>query len=108
MLKCHPKRFYIDTSKKEKTKILAKLQYRWVGPYRISRVLSPVLYEAFVHGRTIRVHAVNMKPKTETWTDEWIRGDDGMREEQSWEKILRKIFTKPTEIDKNEVAEGGG
>jgi hypothetical protein len=107
MLKCHPKRYYIDTAKKEKTKILAKLQYRWVGPYRITRVLSPVLYEAFVHGRIIRVHAVNMKPKTETWSDEWMQADEGIRDEQSWSKVLKKIFERgnePRPIDE----EGGG
>ena len=50
-----------------KLKLAGKLQYRWVGPYRIVKVISPVLYDANVHGKTVRTHAVNMKPKTEDW-----------------------------------------
>ena len=67
MLRKHPKRFYTTRTTKEKAKLSAKLQYRWVGPYRITKVINPVLYEADIHGKTVRVHAVNMKPKTEHW-----------------------------------------
>jgi len=78
------------------------------GPYRISRVLSPVLYEAFAHGRTIRVHAVNMKPKTEAWSDDWMRTDEGIRDDQSWNKVLKKIFARPINKTQPVDEEGGG
>jgi hypothetical protein len=35
---------------------------RYEGPYRIVRVVNPVLYEAEIDGKLVRVHAVNMKP----------------------------------------------
>jgi hypothetical protein len=44
-------------------KISRKLQARWEGPYRITRKVSPVLYEAIIDGVKKRVHAINMKPK---------------------------------------------
>ena len=57
-----PKRFYKDDEEKLLHKIKAKLQNRWVGPYRITKKISPVLYEADVHNSVKRVHAVNMRP----------------------------------------------
>ena len=39
-----------------------KLRERWTGPFRIVKVISPILYHADVHGVVKRVHAVNMKP----------------------------------------------
>jgi hypothetical protein len=35
---------------------------RYEGPYTIIRVINPVLYDANVNGKEVRVHAVNMKP----------------------------------------------
>ena len=67
MLRKRPIRFYINKKTKQRAKLVAKLQHRWVGPYRILSVISPVLYEASIHGKRRRVHAVNMKPKTENW-----------------------------------------
>jgi transposase InsO family protein len=57
-----PKRFYSEGYKLKKHKLSSKLQYRYVGPYRIVRRLSDVLYEADVHKVIKRIHAVNMKP----------------------------------------------
>jgi exodeoxyribonuclease III len=42
--------------------ISAKLLERYEGPYRITKVINPVLYEAEIDGKRVRVHAVNMKP----------------------------------------------
>jgi hypothetical protein len=51
-------------SDEEKTawKISMKLLERYEGPYVISKVINPVLYEAVINGEDTRVHAVNMKP----------------------------------------------
>ena len=48
----------------EKTawKLSMKLLERFEGPYVITGVVNPVLYEAMINGETTRVHAVNMKP----------------------------------------------
>ena len=43
-------------------KLSMKLLERYEGPYVISRVINPVLYEAVINGEDVRVHAVNMKP----------------------------------------------
>ena len=32
------------------------------GPYRITEKINPVLYEAEIDGKKVRVHAVNMRP----------------------------------------------
>ena len=82
--------------------------YRWSGPYRVTSVLSPVLYEAFVHGRMTRVHAINMKPKTENWNSLWRREDeDGATWEHEWIRTLRQILTRqredPDEDDEEEA-----
>ena len=61
-IKAIPKRFYSEVYKKKKHKLSSKLQYRYVGPYRIIRRLSEVLYEADIHNEVKRIHAVNMKP----------------------------------------------
>jgi hypothetical protein len=73
MKKKQPKRSYIDLKTRERGKITAKLQFRWTGPYRVIRAISPVLYDSMIHGRETRVHAINMKPKTENWTDKQLR-----------------------------------
>ena len=43
-------------------KLTYKLQERWTGPFQLVKVISPILYDADVHGVVKRVHAVNMKP----------------------------------------------
>jgi hypothetical protein len=48
---------------KESYKISRKLHARWEGPYRITRKVSPVLYEAVIDGIKKRVQAINIKPK---------------------------------------------
>ena len=61
-LKVIPKRVYSEGYKKKKHKLSSKLQYRYVGPFRILRKFNDVLYEADVHNSPTKVHAVNMKP----------------------------------------------
>jgi transposase InsO family protein len=56
-------RVFKSVQDKESYKISRKLQARWEGPYRITRKVSPVLYEAIIDGVKKRVHAINMKPK---------------------------------------------
>ena len=51
-----------SAEEKDAWKISAKLLERWEGPYRVTGVVNPVLYEALIDGKTVRVHAVNMKP----------------------------------------------
>ena len=51
-----------SVDEEEAWKISAKLLERWEGPYRITKRINPVLYEAEIDGETVRVHAVNMKP----------------------------------------------
>jgi exodeoxyribonuclease III len=46
----------------ETWKISMKLLERYEGPYTIIRMINPVLYDAMVNGKEVRVHAVNMKP----------------------------------------------
>jgi len=49
------KRFYKDA------KINRSLQLRYSGPYKITKVFSPVLYQADIHKKLKVVHAINMK-----------------------------------------------
>ena len=60
----HPVTQYQDYSDPKRTKhrIAFKLQFRWVGPYTITRKFSPVLYEAAINGELRAVHALQMKP----------------------------------------------
>ena len=51
-----------SADEKDAWKISAKLMERFEGPYRIVRRINPVLYEAEIDGKLVRVHAVNMKP----------------------------------------------
>ena len=37
------------------------------------RTISPVLYDAMIYGKETRVHAINMKPKTENWTEKQLQ-----------------------------------
>jgi hypothetical protein len=46
----------------ENWKISMKLLERYEGPYKIIRKINPVLYDAEIGGKEVRVHAVNMKP----------------------------------------------
>jgi transposase InsO family protein len=55
------KRFYKNDADEVIHKLNAKLQYRWTGPYIITKKLSPVVYEADVHNKKKIVHAVNMR-----------------------------------------------
>jgi hypothetical protein len=61
MMKRVPKA-YLRGKKKQVFKLTYKLQERWTGPFRIVKVISPILYDADIHGVVKRVHAVNMKP----------------------------------------------
>jgi len=61
-LKRIPKRFYIDEKDEIRYKLNAKLQYRWTGPYIVTKKVSPVLYESDIHNKRKMVHAVNMRP----------------------------------------------
>ena len=56
-------RVFKSVQDKENYKISRKLQARWEGPYKITRKVSAVLYEAVIDGEKKRVHAINMKPK---------------------------------------------
>ena len=57
-----PKSFYKVKGDKKKHSLSAKLLFRYAGPYIITRVINPVLYEALIHGRrNQKVHAINLK-----------------------------------------------
>jgi hypothetical protein len=43
-------------------KLSMKLLERYEGPYVVTKIINPVLYEALINGEEVRVHAVNMKP----------------------------------------------
>jgi hypothetical protein len=62
------RRFAKNTSKKANSKIAlsTKLQFRYVGPYMIKEVLSPIIYKAIIHNKEKVVHALNMKPMLRT------------------------------------------
>jgi transposase InsO family protein len=62
-LKTVPRRFFKNPSEKKIHKLSSKLQFRYSGPYRIVKVISPVLYVADIHGENKKVHAINMKHK---------------------------------------------
>jgi hypothetical protein len=51
-----------SADEKEEWKISQKLLERFEGPYKIVGKISPVLYDAVVNGKEVRVHASNMKP----------------------------------------------
>ncbi len=61
-LKRIPRRFYTNQLEEITYGLSSKLQSRYCGPYRITKLRSPVLFEAEVHGKTRVVHAINMKP----------------------------------------------
>ena len=106
MLKRQPKRFYMTKSSRVKMKLCAKLQYRWVGPYRITRLISPVLYEADIHGRTVRVHAVNMKPKTENWMKKSPEAQYTLTHgDKQW--LLKKQRDQAAKTDEDGESDGG-
>ena len=53
---------YKDLEDEAEFVLSSKLQARYAGPYRITRKLSDILYEAQVHGTKRVIHAINMKP----------------------------------------------
>ena len=57
-----PVRAFSSASDKEKYKVSMKLQPRFEGPYKVTKRINPVLYETMINGKTVRVHATNMKP----------------------------------------------
>lgn len=61
--KRNPMREFKSVSDQEKYKIAMKLQARYEGPYQVTERINPVLYGALVCGKTVVVHAVNMKPQ---------------------------------------------
>eukprot|EP01034_Spumella_vulgaris_P021823 gene21823-27892_t len=56
------KRSIRDKSLKERLKLSSKFQYRYVGPYMITEIISPVVYKSIVHNKEKVVHALNIKP----------------------------------------------
>ena len=61
-VKVIPKRVFSEGYKKKKLKLSSKLQHRHVGFFRITRIFNDILYEADIHNKLTRIHAVNMKP----------------------------------------------
>jgi len=57
-----PKTTFNSSTEKESWKISMKLLERFEGPYEIIRKINPVLYDANIDGKEVRVHAINMKP----------------------------------------------
>jgi hypothetical protein len=55
-------RTFKSVQERETYKINVKLAARFEGPYKITRRVSAVLYEAEIDGVLKRIHAVNMKP----------------------------------------------
>lgn len=62
MLTRRPISEFNSPDEEESWKISMKLLERYEGPYTIIRMINPVLYDADVNGKVVRVHAVNMKP----------------------------------------------
>eukprot|EP01034_Spumella_vulgaris_P021961 gene21961-28043_t len=56
------KRSILDKSMKERLKLSSKFQYRYVGPYMVTEIISPVVYKAIIHNKEKVVHAMNIKP----------------------------------------------
>ena len=63
MLKRQPERLDMDEKSRERMKLVTKFENRWVGAYWITKQLSQRLYDADIHERTGRDHAVNIKIK---------------------------------------------
>jgi hypothetical protein len=51
-----------SVDEENKWKVSMKLLERFEGPYTVIRKINPVLYDADVEGKEVRVHASNMKP----------------------------------------------
>ena len=51
-----------SADEEESWKISMKLMERYEGPYKIIRKINPVVYDADINGKEVRVHAANMKP----------------------------------------------
>ena len=50
-----------ERKKKGERRISVNFQYKWTGPYVITKKFSPVLYEAIINQVPTIVHAINMK-----------------------------------------------
>ena len=61
MLKRIPRRFFITQREGKNVKLRQSLQMRYTGPFIVTKVINPVLFEATIHGKTKRVHALKMK-----------------------------------------------
>ena len=77
-----PKRAYKSVNEEKAEKISSKLQFRYVGPYMVTEVVSPVVYGATIHGKYKRVHSLNMKPASTGRKDKSRRGLPVVVEEQ--------------------------
>jgi hypothetical protein len=62
MLTRRPMTKFKSDEEKSAWKLSMKLLERYEGPYVVTKVINPVLYEAVINGEETRVHAVNMKP----------------------------------------------
>jgi hypothetical protein len=52
-------KYYLD---QKEYKIIKKLQFRFNGPHKIVKKLSPVLYAILENGEVKTYHALNLKP----------------------------------------------
>ena len=51
-----------SAEEEEAWKVSMKLMERYEGPYRVIRKINPILYDAEIDGKVVRVHANSMKP----------------------------------------------
>jgi hypothetical protein len=80
-----------------KRALSAKLQYRYCGPYRVTKVKSAVTFQADIHGKPTMVHALNMKPvsgihkkmvhKTKTPHEDKVSATLGTQTEQTPDRV---------------------
>lgn len=106
-----PKRFYKSQIEELEYHLSSKLQERFAGPFRITGVISPVLYRAMIHGKERVIHAINMKPARIQLdvTDNQIEKDEEteQNEEQDEDHNVKQfpIFSHP--YDELEAQEQG-
>ena len=46
---------------KKGQKISVNFEYKWVGPFTVTKKFSPVLYESIINKEPTVIHAINMK-----------------------------------------------